>query len=75
MMRSPPTVSMTKTHLIVAVPLENIPNMPPDAAGRALALHHLQLGIAHYAQQQQGQSGMIPGMGALGSAAKMGALL
>lgn len=72
MMRRPPTVTMTNTDLIVAIPLENIPNMPADPAGRQRELQHIRLAIAHQAAQQQPGAGMPPGMGALGAASQQG---
>lgn len=65
-MKRQPQVSMTHTDLIVAIPLENIPNMPPDPAGRAQALQHIRLAIAHHAAQGGGAApGASPVMGAL----------
>ena len=55
-------ISMTANDLIIAVPLENIPGMPSDPAGRAQALQHIKNGIQVRKQQQAQQS---PVMGAL----------
>lgn len=71
---------MTATDLIVAIPLENIPNMPADPAGRQAALQAIRAGIVqHMASQSQGApppgAGAPPGgppgggMGAMGGGA------
>lgn len=80
----PPQVDMDAHDLIIRIPLENIPNMPPTPAGRAMALQKIRTAImAHMTQGGGGgggapaPGGLPPGLGAgpPGAGAPQGALM